>query len=648
MTDLLTLQTALLDRYSLERELGRGGMGTVWLARDLRLDRPVAIKVLRAELAEEPRARARFLNEARTAARLAHPHIVPIYSVLTEGSLAAIVMALVEGETLGARIRRRGPLDSAAAERLVREVGWALEYAHQSGVIHRDLSLENVLLERGSGRALLADFGLAAPRDDAEGAPVFGTPGFLAPEVIRGEGAAPASDLYALGVIAYTALTGSPPFSADTTAELLAKHLVQPAPDLHGKLPGISPRLARVIGDCLAKDPDARPRDAQQLLGALDRAPEPVAIAPPLLEWFQRWERFRTIYAVAVPLLAMQTWLFIWGYFNSGIAGLVSAAAVSTVATFTLLPVGLHLVAEARALRRLRGRGFGMADIRAAWPHWIARLEREYHQEGLPPLPGRVIFDLTVIGAVALAVLYLIVWPLLPLFLPNEYTVTRSVLMSMASNVYLGVMTGIGIGLVAPGVRLGPHGWFRRLTQRFWHSRLANVVGRVASMRQAERLAPSSTIHRNTELVLGLALEDLWRAMPPDLREGMDQVPALGRTLQRSAEELRDLADRLEQAAADVDRFDPEEARQVRESHAAIVARQRETIATLEHLRLQLLRTLADHAPTAELGGPLARAGELEPALLGELAGHATVRRLLDRRPRHRGRTSPTPTPATA
>ncbi len=117
-------------------------------------------------------------------------------------------MALVDGETLGARIRRRGPLPPDDAERMLRETAWALGYAHAHGVVHRDLTLENILLERGTGRALLADFGLAGARDAIEVAPVFGTPGFLAPEIIRGDPATSQSDLYALGVVGYTALTG--------------------------------------------------------------------------------------------------------------------------------------------------------------------------------------------------------------------------------------------------------------------------------------------------------------------------------------------------------------------------------------------------------------------------------------------------------
>lgn len=647
MTSLSRLQSALLGRYAIERLLGRGGMGSVWLARDRQLDRPVAIKVLHDHLTERPAERERFLREARTAARLAHPHIVPIFAVVDEPGITAIVMAHIDGETLGARIRRRGPLPPDEAERVVRELGWALGYAHQCGVVHRDLTVENVLLERDTGRALLADFGLAAEVSAPEQGSVFGTPGYLAPEVIRGEPATVASDLYALGVVGFTALAGRPPFLADTTGELLARHLVQPAPALGTQVRGVSPRLARALDSCLAKDPDARPADAAALLAALERAPEPIAIAPPLAEWFSRWERFRTIYAIAIPVLAMETWVLIWQYFGSGITELVSAAAISTAVTFTVLPFVAHLAAEVVALRRLHGRGFGIADIRAAWPHWSARVEREQRREGLPPLPGRVVFDLTAIGAVALLVTFLIVWPLVPVLWPDAPNITRSVIMAAASNVYLAVMTGIAIGLVAPGIRLSPRGPFRRLVERFWRSRLAGMVSRLAASGQRQ-VAATTTMHRNTELVLGLAIDDLWHALPAALRDELGDVPALARTLQHSAEELRDLAARLEESVRDMAGTDDAEVLRLRETRVAVAARQRETVTMLERLRLQLLRTLADHRPTADLTTQLERAQQLERELLTDLAGHAAVRRLLDHRQRRRSRGTPTPSPAAA
>ncbi|MEI2720712.1 MAG: serine/threonine-protein kinase [Gemmatimonadales bacterium] len=264
--EFIALQQALLGRYSLERELGRGGMGTVYLARDLRLERPVAIKALHPALAADPEACARFLREARTAAGLAHPHIVPIYSVEESDAAPLLVMAMIDGETLGARLRSRGPLPADDAARVLREIAWALDHAHAHGVVHRDLTVDNILLERHTGRALLGDFGLAQRSDTIDVGPVFGTPGYLAPELIRGDAATPASDLYALGVVGWATLTGKLPFAGDASA-VLARHLMQPAPALAPLAHGASPRLVAGIMQCLAKDPDARPASATAFLG---------------------------------------------------------------------------------------------------------------------------------------------------------------------------------------------------------------------------------------------------------------------------------------------------------------------------------------------------------------------------------------------
>ena len=157
----LDFQSALAGRYSLERELGRGGMGVVYLAREVRLDRPVAIKLLPPFQARDGALRERFLREARTAAKLSHPNIIPIFTVDEAGEFVFFAMAFVEGETLTQRVRERGPLPPAEAGRVLREVAWALAYAHSQGVVHRDVKPDNIILETATSRALVADFGIA-------------------------------------------------------------------------------------------------------------------------------------------------------------------------------------------------------------------------------------------------------------------------------------------------------------------------------------------------------------------------------------------------------------------------------------------------------------------------------------------------------
>src|SRR6185503_9185500 len=165
----LSFQAAVAGRYSLDRELGRGGMAVVYLARDVRLDRPVAIKLLPPELGAQDRLRDRFMREARTAARLSHPHIVPIHAVDEVRGYVFYVMSYVDGETLAERVANRGPLPPREASRLLQEVASALAAAHGQGVVHRDVKPGNILLERSTGRAMVTDFGIARSADGAAG-----------------------------------------------------------------------------------------------------------------------------------------------------------------------------------------------------------------------------------------------------------------------------------------------------------------------------------------------------------------------------------------------------------------------------------------------------------------------------------------------
>ena len=231
-TEFLDLQVALAGEYSLERELGRGGMGVVYLARDVQLDRHVAIKVLPANLAAQPESRERFLREARTAAGLSHPNIVPIHRVGESGGFVFFVMSYVAGETLGERLRASGALPAASVTRILREVSWALAYAHGHGVVHRDVKPDNILLEEESGRAMVTDFGIARVGSvtlSTDPGKIMGTAQFMSPEQATSESVDGRSDLYSLGIVGYLAASGRLPFEAANVPALLLKQVTEAA-----------------------------------------------------------------------------------------------------------------------------------------------------------------------------------------------------------------------------------------------------------------------------------------------------------------------------------------------------------------------------------------------------------------------------------
>jgi serine/threonine-protein kinase len=283
--------TALDGQYELECEIGRGGMGVVYRARDLRLDRRVAVKTLPPHLANDPVVRERFLREARTAGSLSHQHIVPIHRADELGGHVFFVMGYVDGESLAQRIRARGTLEPRDVVPILTDVADALGSAHRRGVIHRDVKAENILLDGATGSALVTDFGIARL---AEAAPltatgqVLGTVHYLSPEQVAGEDVDARSDIYSLGVVGFYALAGRFPFDAPLASAVLIAHVTKTAPPLHTLAPATPRGLCDLIDRCLAKDPADRPQDCAAVVSALRAmaaavrsAPAPVAIAPP-------------------------------------------------------------------------------------------------------------------------------------------------------------------------------------------------------------------------------------------------------------------------------------------------------------------------------------------------------------------------------
>jgi len=297
----LSLQQALAGRYSLERELGRGGMGVVYLAREVRLDRPVAIKVLPPELAAHEPLRERFMREARTAARLSHPYIVPIHAVDEIGGFVFYVMAYVDGETLGQRVQARGPLAAHDATRILREVAWALAYAHAQGVIHRDIKPANIMLEGGAGRSMVMDFGIArhaSVAGETSAGEVLGTPEYMSPEQACGEPVDGRSDLYSLGVVGYYALSGSLPFTG-SAQEVLAQQVTKQPPAVADVARGAPRALASAIDRCLAKSAADRFTSGEEMADALAQSVAPRAEMPVPLRVFLDRRRMAVVIAPA-------------------------------------------------------------------------------------------------------------------------------------------------------------------------------------------------------------------------------------------------------------------------------------------------------------------------------------------------------------
>ena len=273
--DSHALANALDGQYEILREVGRGGMGIVFLARDLKLERLVAIKTLPPALAADDVIRARFLREARTAAALNHPNIVPIHRADDIDGTVFFVMGFVDGPSVAQMIRDGGPLTPRAAISILYDVGDALGYAHGSGVVHRDVKAENILLDSASSRALVTDFGIARV---AEAAPltatgtVLGTVHYMSPEQVAGDAVDRRSDVYSLGVVAFFALAGRFPFDSPTASAVLVAHVTKEPPSLSNVAPSVPRALARLVDRCLAKDPDSRIQSCEELLAELRRA----------------------------------------------------------------------------------------------------------------------------------------------------------------------------------------------------------------------------------------------------------------------------------------------------------------------------------------------------------------------------------------
>jgi serine/threonine-protein kinase len=616
---LAELQAALAGVYSIERSLGRGGMGTVYLARDVSLDRAVAIKVLHREYANIPEQRARFLAEARTGARLTHPHIVPIFAVDTAGGWDFFVMGLIDGESLAHRIGAHGPLSADDAERALREVGWALGYAHAMGVLHRDVTLDNILIDRTSGRAVLVDFGIAAEIDGAEAAHLVGTPAYIAPELVSGAPPSVRSDLYALGICGWAMLAGRFPFGAAEPGATLLQHVTADLPSLVDAAPGSPRRLAGAITHALSRNPAERPDNVETFVAALDRpgttAP---ALAPPLARWVARGERIRPAWAFAMPMAAVLTleafpntlYALAQGY-AADFSGLAGGIAIPVVAA-----LALQVWVQCRELRLALRAGYTIDDLRLA--------NRHVHDPRQAPvgLLGRLIHDAAWLAFIGLALIFVVVASSQRLFV--DWRAALSTINHLASAMrplWVILWTAIGAGFIIPvsPIRLGRAGG---IGARFWNSRAGAWFARLAAVGLPRARAPEHTLHRPTELVLELAIDDLWTALPAATRRACAELPAVAESLRERVSQTRELMQQL----AEPDLAPVPDAVALRER---VQAQHDSAIVALERLRLELMQLSGAIAPTGALTEQLRGARALEAELLHDLGAHPRIDRLL-------------------
>ncbi len=597
------LQEAVAGRFSVIRELGRGGMGVVFLARDVALERLVAIKLLPPMLATEPTARARFLREARTVAGLTHPHIVPIHLVEERDGLVFFVMGFVDGETLGDRVRRAGPLAPGEAMQMIQEVAWALAHAHRGGVVHRDVKPDNILLDRETGRAMVTDFGIArALTTDTPGdGSVAGTPQYVSPEVARGADGDARSDLYSLGVTAWVAAAGRLPFEGSSAAALLLAHVHSLPPSIATAAPRLPLRFAQAVDRCLLKAPDERWPSADAFAAEVDAARSRIARVPaPVRAFLREWDAVggEVATAATASLVALTESVGLHLYDLIGFTGnsLDSSILKWVFALIAVLTAGLakarilQLVAPARAMLR---NGYGHDRLAAAQAIELAQRDEERtgtaarapRREAWLLLAGTAAGT---VGAFALAFSDLSGWL-------NVLGCTGAVLLPTLTL----------RGLWRLGTRSGETPWDRLLR---------GPVGRAVFRLAGARLdAPAATSALEgpepTAIALGQAARSLYAGLPAAARIALPDVPALIAALERDAMALRASAD------------DPGRSER-------FIA----TVSALETLRLDLLRLQAHAVPSTELTEQIERVREFGAEVDRRLAAEREVRGLLEAR----------------
>ena len=613
----LAFQSAVAGRYSLDRELGRGGMGIVYLANEVDLDRPVAIKLLPPERAANRRLKARFLQEARTSAKLSHPNIIPIHAVDEVGDFVFFAMAYVDGETLAERVRTRGPLPPSEAARVLREVAWALAHAHAHGVVHRDVKPDNILLEHGTERALVADFGIAAAEESDTGE-ITGTPEFMSPEQALGKPVDARSDLYAFGVTAYYAISGRLPFQGRSATEVLAKQ-INASPTPLATVAGALPRkMAQTVERCLAKGPSHRPQSAQAVAEEFGAALEQRRELPVALRAFvKRSSRLDGPGALLYPVLLLGGVIPLASWLHSAAAGLGAL-----IGGMTIVPIGV-LVNRARRLLKL---GFGHADLDPAFKSEIdrGREERAVDSGVGPSIGERGLRVVSVLGWTSLGVG--VVFGINGSWVFPSWAIAMMVLGSLAGP------SGLLGSLILLQRRRDVDAEFY---SRLWTGPIGRALFRAARLVTPQRMLAASVTHRPTELSIGMAAEQLYQDLPKETRQHLGDLPEVIHRLEGDAQRLRGRHEALAEAAARAGSRDVPEGGESEGTSADLIADRRDevldavererdavrvrlsrTVGALETIRLSLLRLHAGtgtvESVTTDLGIAFEAAKEVD------------------------------------
>ncbi|MGV3707557.1 MAG: serine/threonine-protein kinase [Gemmatimonas sp.] len=628
-SEFLALQTALAGEYSLQHEIGRGGMGIVYLARDVKLDRDVAIKMLPPELATSPRSRDRFLREARTAAGLSHPNIVPIHRVGEADDVVYFVMAFVDGETLGERLRTRGPLQPDVAARILREVAWALAYAHGRGIVHRDIKPDNILLEAGTGRALVTDFGIAhggaTSAHPTDPGMIAGTANFMSPEQSLSDNVDGRSDIYSLGVVGFLAVTGKLPFVASNLPALMVQQSTQPAPKVALLAPGIPTALANAIDKCLEREPANRFADGEAAAAAF--APSPVAaqtLPPTMRAWlgarnpllvpYLGWTGAMSV-ATAGNIYAVNT-----GNPGSGLGDVLMLAFAASLPIYPI--IGFHL----NQARRQFLAGHSLADLRAALE--VDKRERAETELALARVRDRSVGHralqlATIASATWLAAMFVLLAT--GVIHENRFPVIW-ILMPGFTTMGLGALSNaLDVQFIPDRIK---RWWQTGIRDRIWKSKLGDWFAKKLGAPERSR-AVGAGVFRATEVVLGTAAADLFAALPQPYREQLADLPKTIAALEAHAAEARAELD-VVAALAPANSDDANQLERRRHSAATHLA---ESVGALERIRIDLLRLHGGNNDLAPMTTLLETAREVGE----DLARLADAEREVDEELRRRG-----------